>query len=67
MLMVDANLIKLAEFNETVYPSPSKPYIGTYNLTNGLAIYVTDGCNSALTHTLNDYDTLIAEILNLFN
>ncbi len=65
--MIDSNLINLASFNEIVYSSVYKPYLGAYNLTEGVAIYITDKTNSCLTHTLNDYEDLIKTMLKSIN
>ena len=65
--MIDSNLINLAGFNEIVYSSLEKPYLGTYNLTDGIAIYIADKNNACLTHTLNDYEDLIKTMLTNIN
>lgn len=65
--MIDASLINLAEFNEIVFSNLEKPYLGAYNLTDGVAIYITDKTTSCITHTLNDYEDLIKTMLKNIN
>lgn len=61
---IDLNLINIANMNEIVFSTPSRPLIGTYALATCVGIIITDdNGNYSLGHILNNYDLLIHEML----
>ncbi len=64
--MPDNNLVNLVGKDTIAISSKEKPIIGTYALASCMAIIITDHKTYALAHILNDYESLIYEMVNLF-